>query len=208
MTSSVGVRLAGRGDRRAMSGVLGEAFADDPIISHLVPAGVPNRDARLRMFFALEMPRSRRCGGAWISTNESAAAIWYPPGRWREPALRTFLQGPASIWVFGRRLGLATKVLVAMVDHHPPEPHWYLLYIGTATRAQGTGRGSELLRAQLAECDAQGVPAYLEATNERNRDLYRRHGFVDRDVLELPGDCPPLYPMWRDPPRLSDVPAG
>jgi hypothetical protein len=43
------------------------------------------------------------------------------------------------------------------------------------------------------------VPAYLEATSERNRDLYRRHGFVDREVLELPDDCPPLYPMWRDP---------
>jgi GNAT superfamily N-acetyltransferase len=182
-----------------MALALGEAFADDPVVSHLVPTGVRNREARLRTLFALEVPRSQRCGGGWISTHGSAAAVWYPPDQWREPMLRTFLQGPASMWVFGRRLPIATKVLMTMVDHHPTQPHWYLLYIGTVVRAQGTGRGSRLLRAKLAECDAQGVPAYLEATSERNRDLYRRHGFVDREVLELPDDCPPLYPMWRDP---------
>lgn len=199
MTDSVEVRQAERSDRSAMARALSEAFADDPVMSHLVPPGVRNRAARLRTMFALEVPRSQRCGGGWIAADSSAAAVWYPPGQWREPLLRTFLQGPASMWVFGRQLSLATKVLMTMVDHHPAQPHWYLLYIGTVLQAQGTGRGSRLLRAKLAECDAQGVPAYLEATNERNRELYRRHGFVDRDVLELPGDCPPLYPMWREP---------
>jgi hypothetical protein len=56
-----------------------------------------------------------------------------------------------------------------------------------------------LLRAVLDDCDATGVPAYLEATNERNCALYRRHGFVDRDPLPLPAGGPPLYPMWREP---------
>ncbi len=197
--TSPDVRQATRTDARAMARALGEAFSDDPVISHLIPPGVRNRDARLRTMFALEVPRSRHCGGAWIAADASAAAIWYPPGTWREPMLRTFLQGPASIWVFGRQLPVATKVLVAMTEHHPEQPHWYLLYIGALARAQGTGRGSALLRAKLAECDAQGVPAYLEATNERNRELYRRHGFVEREVLELPDGCPPLFPMWRDP---------
>ena len=199
MGSPGDVRQATRRDHGAMARALGEAFADDPVISHLIPPGVRGRDARLRTLFALEVPRSRRCGGAWLADDASAAAVWYPPGKWREPMLRTFLQGPASMWVFRGRLPIATKVLITMVEHHPAGPHWYLLYIGTMARAQGTGRGSALLRAKLAECDEQGVPAYLEATNERNRELYRRHGFVDRDVLELPDGCPPLYPMWREP---------
>lgn len=162
MGDSVEVREAKRTDRRAMARALSEAFADDPVVSHLVPPGVRNREARLRTMFALEVPRSQRCGGGWIAADESAAAVWYPPGQWRESMLRTFLQGPASMWVFGRRISPATKVLITMVDHHPAQPHWYLLYIGTMMRAQGTGRGSQLLRAKLAECDAHRVPAYLD----------------------------------------------
>lgn len=199
MTDSVAVRQAARADRRAMARALGEAFADDPVVGHLLPPGVRSRDARLRALFALEASRSLRCGGGWVASDGSAAAVWYPPERWREPLLRTVLLGPASMWVFGRKFRTASNVLARMVDHHPAQPHWYLLYIGTTRRAQGTGRGSRLLSAKLAECDAQGLPAYLEATSERNRELYRRHGFVEREVLELPDGCPPLYPMWRDP---------
>ncbi|HEY8300341.1 MAG TPA: GNAT family N-acetyltransferase [Jatrophihabitans sp.] len=192
------VRRTARTDRGRAAAVLADAFADDPVLSFLLPPTIRARRRRLQALFALEEPRSRRCGGAWTATDGSAAALWYPPGRWREPLWSTAFHGPASTAVFGRRTALATRVLATMVDHHPREPHWYLLYLGTAAAAQGTGRGSTLLRAVLDQCDTQGLPAYLEATNERNRALYRRHGFRDRDRLPLPAGGPPLYPMWRD----------
>lgn len=195
----VPVRRARHGDRAGVASTLADAFADDPVISFLLPPGSRARAQRLWTFFALEVPRSRRCDSAWMTTDGTAAAIWYPPGKTHEPLWLTLLQGPASTWVFGRRTPLAARVLAAMIEHHPTEPHWYLLYLGTVARAQGTGRGSALLRAVLDDCDAVGVPAYLEATNDRNRALYRRHGFVDRDPLPLPAGGPPLYPMWREP---------
>jgi len=43
------------------------------------------------------------------------------------------------------------------------------------------------------------MPAYLEASTERNRGLYLRHGFADRGGLRLPGDGPRMWPMWREP---------
>ena len=176
----------------------GCVFAEDPVLSFLIPPGVRHRSRRLRSFFALELPRSLRCGGAWTDADGRAAAVWYPPQRWREPTWTTLGHGPAQLRVFGRRLGLASRVLLTMQRHHPSEPHWYLLYLGAASGAQGTGRGSALLRAALAQSDAQAVPAYLEATSERNRALYLRHGFRDLDLLPLPKGGPPLYPMWRD----------
>ena len=193
-----GVRRALRADRAPVATALADAFADDPVLSFLLPPTIPARRRRLWTFFALEVPRSRRLGGAWTAEDGSAAAVWYPPGRWREPLWLTALHGPASTAVFGRRIALATRVLATMVEHHPREPHWYLLYVGTRATAQGTGRGSALLRAVLDDCDAAGQPAYLEATNERNQALYRRHGFEDRARLPLPAGGPPLFPMWRD----------
>lgn len=199
MTGSGAAHRADRAELDPVAAILAAAFADDPVLSFLLPPGIGRRDQRLRSFFALEAPRSHRCGSAWITADHAGAAIWYPPGQWRESTWTTLRHGPAHLGVFGRRLAVAARVLLTMQTHHPAEPHWYLLYLGTVPQAQGTGRGSSLLRAVLADCDASGVPAYLEATNERNRMLYRRHGFVDRAPLPLPGGGPPLYPMWRDP---------
>ena len=50
----------------------------------------------------------------------------------------------------------------------------------------------------LERCDADGMPAYLEATTQRNRALYLRHGFEDYGVIVLPGG-PPMWQMWREP---------
>jgi hypothetical protein len=44
------------------------------------------------------------------------------------------------------------------------------------------------------------VPAYLEASSPRARDLYLRHGYTLRPdaPFRLPGG-PPLWGMWREP---------
>jgi hypothetical protein len=56
-----------------------------------------------------------------------------------------------------------------------------------------------LLRAVLTECDADRTPAYLEASCERNRELYRRHGFMPQAPLALPDGGSTMHPMWREP---------
>lgn len=65
-------------------------------------------------------------------------------------------------------------------------------------RAPGRGVGSALMRPVLETCDRDGVPAYLEATSERNKRLYLRHGFEVTDEIRLP-DGPTLWRMWRAP---------
>jgi GNAT superfamily N-acetyltransferase len=86
----------------------------------------------------------------------------------------------------------------AMREAHPHEPHWYLNVVSTLPDRQGQGLGATVLQPVLARCDAEGVPAYLESTNPRNRTLYRRQGFVDMDEILLP-DGPSMLQMWRDP---------
>ncbi|WP_216870743.1 hypothetical protein [Modestobacter excelsi] len=71
--------------------------------------------------------------------------------------------------------------------------------------AEATGAGvrrataADRPRAVLEECDRTGTPAHLEASGERNRALYARHGFVQREPVSLPAGGPTVFPRWREP---------
>ena len=86
--------------------------------------------------------------------------------------------------------------MAQMAEFHPEEPHWYLALIGVDPMKQGHGHGSSLLVHALDRCDAEGLPAYLEASSPRNRALYQRHGFVEIGVIQA-GSSPPMWPMLR-----------
>ena len=51
----------------------------------------------------------------------------------------------------------------------------------------------------LERCDAEGLPAYLESSKERNVPFYRRHGFEVREEIHFGPGGPPMWPMWRAP---------
>ena len=196
--SAVVPRLATSSDVRQVIEVLARAFADDPLLAPLFPVGEAGREQRLRAFFRLDVPRSQRLAGAWTTSDGSGAAVWYPPGSWKPSAWESLRTTSTAVRAFGRRLGLASKVLSSLHEHHPQQPHWYLCYLGAVPGRQSQGIGAALLRPVLERCDREGLPAYLEATSPRNQALYRRHGFADRPPVALPGGAT-AYPMWRDP---------
>jgi GNAT superfamily N-acetyltransferase len=92
------------------------------------------------------------------------------------------------------------KLLTFQEKKHPRQPpHWYLAAIGVAPAWQGRGFGGALMRPVLERCDADGVPAYLEASSPRNRALYERNGFNLLEECRYADDGPPLWRMWREP---------
>jgi len=74
-----------------------------------------------------------------------------------------------------------------MESVHPRAAHYYLPYIGVAPEAQGRGLGTALMAPLIERCDREGVPAYLEATCERNAELYERLGFEHLRELRFAG---------------------
>jgi ribosomal protein S18 acetylase RimI-like enzyme len=99
---------------------------------------------------------------------------------------------------FGDDFAALGRFMEQLGDGHPHEPHYYLMAIGTRPELHSRGIGSTMLRAFLDRCDAEQAPAYLEATTERSRDLYRRHGFETFATLVL-SYGPTLHRMWREP---------
>jgi GNAT superfamily N-acetyltransferase len=64
---------------------------------------------------------------------------------------------------------------------------------------QGRGLGSRLIVPVLRRCDRESMPAFLEASTERNGALYERHGFAVSGRFSMPGRGPELRQMWREP---------
>ena len=98
----------------------------------------------------------------------------------------------------GLRLPRARRLQSLFESNHLEEPHYYIRYLGVATRFQGPGLGTALLRPTLDRCDAEGVAAYLEASTERSAALYERLGFIHLGELRVP-DGPRFWPMRRPP---------
>jgi ribosomal protein S18 acetylase RimI-like enzyme len=173
---------------------LAEAFVDDPVFGWLMP-DEDSRLARLRRFFDIELrhlviPRGR----TWTSPALAGAALSLPPGTWHAPPRVALLQAGC----FGVRLHRAAGILALMEMRHIREPHYYFAYIGVAPHAQGQGLGTTLMSPTLERCDREGLPAYLEASSERNAALYERLGFKTTSELSFAGS-PPLRLMSRLP---------
>ncbi|RKS73708.1 acetyltransferase (GNAT) family protein [Actinomadura pelletieri DSM 43383] len=201
--TSLVVRSAGAGDAAAIAAVLGRAFYDDPLWSWLVPDDA-TRVRRLTGLFEVMLRRVHLPTGGTESVGRGArteaAALWAPPDRWRVPVRVQVAQAVPLIRAFGLRTPASLRTLGEVEKHHPREPHWYLAVIGTDPPAQGDGLGTALLRSRLDRCDAEGIPAYLESSKERNVPYYERFGFRVTRELALSGKgAPPIWLMWRDP---------
>jgi GNAT superfamily N-acetyltransferase len=189
-------REASPANVRQLRAALAAAFEQDPVFSWLLPKE-NQRFTRLSRFFDLELRRVvLPMGRVWTAAEGVGASLELPPGAWRMPLGAQVAHGPAFVRAFGARLPRAMALLTLIERRHFREPHYYIPYIGVAPDAQGQGLGTALLRPTLDRCDREGLPAYLEATSERNAALYERLGFKLRGELRL-GSSPPLWPMLR-----------
>jgi ribosomal protein S18 acetylase RimI-like enzyme len=124
-----------------------------------------------------------------------AVALWFPPSVGPDEEK---LMGLMQESMDDQTLEDVKGVFEQMDELHPVADHWYLPLIGVDSVAQGRGLGTALLRNGLETCDSDGLPAYLEATTPRNRDLYARHGFNVVEIIQA-GTSPPLWAMFREP---------
>lgn len=200
-TPSPNVRVAQPGESDPQKAVLGAAFYDDPVFGWLIGPG-SNRRARFEQYFALQLAHSFADGCVWTTDRLQGAALCMPPGHWRLPPQLMIANGLGFTRVFRGRLPRAVGLLAAIERRHLREPHYYFANIGVAPEAQGQGLGSALMRPTLDRCDEEELPAYLEASSERNAALYERLGFECVEVLRFAGS-PPLRLMVRPPQRRS-----
>jgi ribosomal protein S18 acetylase RimI-like enzyme len=198
--ADVPVAAAQRRDLRSMARVLARAFHDDPVMMWVVPDPAARARALPRMFATMIRHHYLRSGAPEVAGDGrlGAAALWDPPGGWKQSRLQELLMMPGFLRAMGRYVPRGQRLMDLMHAQHPEEPHWYLAVIGSDPTVRGAGYGQALMRSRLDRCDAEYAPAYLESSNPVNVPYYERFGFVVTGEITVP-DGPTLWKMWREP---------
>ncbi|WP_292988959.1 GNAT family N-acetyltransferase [Mycobacterium sp.] len=201
---TINTRPARKADVTELSHALGRAFFDDPVSMWIMPDDKVRAARQRRFFAAITRHHHLAGGGVEVATDGStigAAALWDPPGHWKQSTREQLAMLPAFIFGFGLSLSTARKLgrlLDQMKSQHPEEPHWYLAVIGSDPSVRGKGYGQVLMQSRLDRVDAEHAPAYLESSKSENIPYYQRFGFEVTGELVVPGG-PTLWPMWRKP---------
>jgi GNAT superfamily N-acetyltransferase len=199
---AIDVQPARRSDVRTMAAVLARAFYDDPVMTWMLPDDGTRLKALTRAFSGLVRHHFLSRDGSevgWRDGAVGAATLWDPPGQRKGSRLEELIMMPMMLWAFRSRAQASVQVMELMEKHHPEEPHWYLMVIGSDPPVRGTGFGYALMRSRLDRCDAEGVPVYLENSNPKNESYYMRFGFEVTGEIKLPDGGPSMWPMWRHP---------
>jgi ribosomal protein S18 acetylase RimI-like enzyme len=218
------LRRAASGDVPGLAAMLARAFIDDPVAEWSCRPDSLRRSV-LERFYTTRTGQLLADDEVWVTGEQTSAALWAPPKRWKLTALQDARLSGALL--HPRLLARAPLVVVGLLglerNHPVAPPHWYLAFLGTDPSAQGQGLGSAVLRPVLEQCDSDGIadgvaaylesskedkpnmqgpmPAYLESSKESNISFYERFGFKVIGEHRLPRG-PKVWPMWRDPPRL------
>jgi GNAT superfamily N-acetyltransferase len=199
MTESVLVRRATPADAADLAAMMSEAFMADPVATWVFP----ETDMRRKLhpaFFRIFLDLAIDEGVALTTDDQAGVTLWYAFDPAHEPddpePFRDLFREALGPYHAGRFLVLDDL----MGGNHPHDAaHDYLGFAAVDPDRQGQGIGAALISHRLAELPAD-LPAYVEASCERNARLYARHGFQHRTpTLDLP-DGPSIYPMWRPAP--------
>lgn len=227
------IRLLASHDVPAAATVLVRAFAEEPAKHALFRAGASGREpfsdeaTRTRFAAAVAMGRLRaleRYAAAHVAVIDGSVvgvAMWNPPGvKSGMPPGGTILRAltqpgtrvvsllssvSASLWQERRTLWRLLAGRTAAARQAGRGASWYLAVLGTDPDYRGRGVARGLLERTLDRCDVEGLPAWLETTEEATAGLYERFGFETVAAIEGGTLLPGLWVMRREPQRRGDA---
>ena len=196
---TINTRPARKADVSELSHALGRAFFDDPVSVWIMPDDKA-RAARQRKFFAaIARHHHLAGGGVEVATDGStigAAALWDPPGRWKQSTREQLMMLPALIFGFGLSMATGRKLgqLLDQMKSQHPEDRRYLAVIGSDPSVRGKGYGQALMQSRLDRVDAEHAPAYLESSKAETAVF---------PAIRVRGDRRARHPRRPDP--VADV---
>jgi GNAT superfamily N-acetyltransferase len=183
----------------ALAGILGRAFATDPIVVWPMAPGADHSD--VSRFFALYDGPLVDDGWVWEAGDGAGAALWVPPdGGARSSDVDRRIVRVAMRDELSDDAGARYEILWDWIgEHMPEEPFWFLDHIGVDPDRQARGIGGALIRAGLEWSKRDGVPAFLETSNLGTVPLYEHLGFRVDGEGDVPHGGPHIWFMRFDP---------
>ena len=169
-------------DLLAAAAALARAFQDDPLQTYVFPDPA-ERVARSPGHFAPLLRYGLKFGEVLTTAGSPAgAAVWLGPDAWEVTAERAAAAGLDELPIaIGAAAAERFFSVLAVVDpyHHRdvPSAHWYVMVVGVAPEARGSGVGRALLQPMIDRAEAAGQPCYLETAQPNNVSFYEHLGF-------------------------------
>jgi GNAT superfamily N-acetyltransferase len=190
------IRRATRDRVPALATLLGEAFADDPMVRWPQPLG----DAASYGAHFLRLGRAvADAGWLWEAGDGDGVAAWVPPG---ESERYAAMDDPS--WPELRKLcddggGRYVAMWDWVFSHHPDEPFWILDQVAVDERHRGRGIGSALVRHGQALAAGDGSVVVGETAVPRNVGFYEGLGFRVTADEDAPGGGPHIWFLRFEP---------
>ena len=178
-------------DLDRVKGVLKLGFASDALIRWVFPDAASYLvcfDTWIEEFSKIAFENDI----VYSEENFYGSSLWHPPGVEFDDSILL----PTFEYIPSDRFEVVARFFEEFKKYHP-EDAWYLPFIAVDPSQQRKGIGSFLLKEALNMIDERGERAYLEASNEQNKALYERHGFVEIGRVQFE-DSPPAFPMIRE----------
>ena len=178
--------------------VQARAFFDDPLQAWALPDSTSRLAILEQVFELMSRYSSVPRGESYTDATVSCAAFWVPPGPFEIDREAAIAMAP-MLDLLGDADARFRAAEDTMRASRPAQLHFYLQGLGTDPPRRGVGLASAAMQPVLARCDAEGIPAYLETTRDRNVGFYERLGFAVAGCEQIPLGGPPLWLMWREP---------
>jgi GNAT superfamily N-acetyltransferase len=180
-----GIVRAGEADIEMLSQVIADAFFPLAPCQWLIPDEAARRSI-FPGYFRMYVEHAMANGLMHTTPGRDAAALWIPLGPQLPEPPNGYDEHLAEItgpWV--ERFVVFDGELDA--HHLTGVEHHHLAILAVRPDRQGQGTGTALLDAHHSVLNEQGMAAYLEASDERTRRIYPRHGYADyRTPIQLP----------------------
>ncbi|TDD46278.1 GNAT family N-acetyltransferase [Nonomuraea terrae] len=182
------VRHATADDAKRVAELVATAFSGLRAVAYLVPER-RERQRVLTAAFLITVEHALEHGEVHVFDDGQAAAVWMPHTAPQPRDYELRMADATGEWADRFRL------LDELFEANRPEPPYHsLAFLAVRPDRQNQGLGTALLR--YGHDRLAGAPAYLEASDPRNRDLYARHGYRQREPFALP-DGALFWPMLR-----------
>lgn len=181
-------------DLEAMTQVFAQSFAEDPLISFILPKQNTRVKTVSKFFRAMGRIAIQNGLAFGVSNPLEGVAIWNFPDKPNNSVtlkdLIHFMPLLFSYYPFGARKARDVfRQIEANHNKFASEPHFYLDNLGVLASARGQGLSSKLIRPFLDMADKQNVMAYTDTVTKANVSLYEHFGFecVNESFIESTG---------------------
>ncbi len=188
-------------DVAAVRGVLGAAFADDPMLRWIF-RGVEAQEHATAAWIGLFVEAFASVGTVDVVLVEGAVvatALWRTDGRSLPFSDAPSVGGLMTAMLGAERTAQVGAGLAVFAEHKPEPPYHYLMFLGVRPTHQGRGLGRLLVAEGQRRAAADGQGVHLESTNTRNLPFYASLGFSTVAEFALQPDGPPAWQLWWTP---------